>query len=301
MEGGIDMKLALFSVSYAGFWGQAYLNLEDFIVKSGELGYDGVEIMGKRPHAFPEDMTKERIEKINNLLRANGLKLACMSAYTNFTAGYESREVPFLDLQVSYIDKLAHVTKELGGNLIRVFTGYEVNGISITDQWSQCVKGLRASCDVASEYGVTVGVQNHHDIGVHTDALMELISDVNKKNIKPMFDAWSPTLRGENIKGTALEMAPKTVYTTVADYIRLPRYKYNPELVNYKNLEEDLIKAVPMGQGFIDYKGFFDNLKHGGYDGWVSYEMCSPLRGGGQMGNLDFCAKEFLKYMHNYK
>jgi len=42
-------NLLLHSVSYAGFWGQAALSLDQFIDKAAELGYDGVMLMAKRP------------------------------------------------------------------------------------------------------------------------------------------------------------------------------------------------------------------------------------------------------------
>jgi sugar phosphate isomerase/epimerase len=54
---------------------------------------------------------------------------------------------------------------------------------------------------------------------------------------------------------------------------------------------------VPMGEGFIDYRGFFAALREAGYNGTVAYEMCSPLRGGGGEENLDRCARRFLEYM----
>jgi hypothetical protein len=38
-------------------------------------------------------------------------------------------------------------------------------------------------------------------------------------------------------------------------------------------------------------------LRDGGYRGPVAYEMCSPLRGGGSIENLDRCARKFLEYM----
>jgi sugar phosphate isomerase/epimerase len=52
-----------------------------------------------------------------------------------------------------------------------------------------------------------------------------------------------------------------------------------------------------MGEGFIDYPGFLRALREIGYDGYVAYEMCSPLRGGGSEQNLDRCARRFLEYM----
>ena len=38
-------------------------------------------------------------------------------------------------------------------------------------------------------------------------------------------------------------------------------------------------------------------LKAAGYAGWVSYEMCSPIRGGGSIENLERYAGAFLAYM----
>jgi sugar phosphate isomerase/epimerase len=84
------------------------------------------------------------------------------------------------------------------------------------------------------------------------------------------------------------------VQTTLADYVRLPRYRYVPGLVNYERLE-DAVRAVPLGEGFLDLDGFFAGLREGGFDGYVAYEMCSPLRGGGGEENLDRAAGTSLE------
>ena len=55
------MKLSLFSVSYAGYWGQDKLELPAFIGKAASLGYDAVMIAGKRPHLSPLDSDADRI------------------------------------------------------------------------------------------------------------------------------------------------------------------------------------------------------------------------------------------------
>ena len=110
------------------------------------------------------------------------------------------------------------------------------------------------------------------------------------------FDAWSPALRGEDLYLAAKKAAPHAVATTCADYVRLRRHTYVPELVNYRRMEPDLVRAVPMGEGVNDYRAFFRGLRDGGFQGWVNYEMCSPLRGGGDEKNLDACARQFLGY-----
>lgn len=293
------MKTALFSVSYAGLWGQTRLDLPDFIDRAHTLGYEGVMLMGKRPHASILDMTPDKRQALRERLERNGLPLASIAGYTNFTAGLESMEVPLVEMQVKYIEELARLASDLGGDSVRLFTGYEVAGQAISALWSRCVDALRICSDVAEPYGVTLGVQNHHDIGVHTDAYLELLNDVDRPNVKAMFDAWSPALRGEDLYTAAKKAAPLTIATTCADYVRLPRYTYQPDLINYRTPGPDLVRAVPMGEGCIDYRSFLQGLRDGGFDGWVNFEMCSPTRGGRGEANLDAFASQFLKYFRS--
>jgi sugar phosphate isomerase/epimerase len=144
---------------------------------------------------------------------------------------------------------------------------------------------------------MSVAVQNHHDVALHTSALLELLHDVGRANCKLGFDAWSPALRGEDLYEAAKIAAPHTVITTNADYVRLPRYRYRPELVNYESATPELVRAVPFGTGFIDYTAFFRGLRDGGFCGLATFEMCSPVRGGGALENLDNYARTYVRWM----
>ena len=133
---------------------------------------------------------------------------------------------------------------------------------------------------MAADQGVILGVQNHHDVGVGVASYCEFLDEVDHPNCRAMFDPWAPALHGDDLKLWARRLAPRMVQTTLADYVRLPRYRYVPGLVNYEKLG-DAVRAVPLGDGFLDLDGFFAGLREGGFDGYVAYEMCSPLRGGG--------------------
>ena len=94
-------------------------------------------------------------------------------------------------------------------------------------------------------------------------------------------------------------MKPFIVHTTAAQYVRLPRYLYQETLINYTE-EQALIRAVPMDRGFVDYETFINALKEIGYQGYIGYEMCAPLEGGGEIDNLDAKAKAFLDYVGKF-
>ena len=291
------MRPILFSVTYAGLWGQARLTLEEFIPHAAALGYAGVELMGKRPHLSPLDWADDRLEQLRALCDRNRLEIACLAAYTNFTGGAEARETPFAEMQVQYVESLCRMAQRLGCSLVRVFTAYERDDMPMAEQWERTVAGIRECCRRAAPYGVTIGIQNHHDLAAHSKALMELLREIDQPNCRLMFDPWSPCLRGEELYETAKRAAPHTVYTTVADYVRLPRCRYRPDLTNYALGEPDLVRAAPIGEGDMDNAAFLSGLRAGGYDGPVAYEICSPMRGGGGPENLDRCARAFVRWL----
>ena len=100
---------------------------------------------------------------------------------------------------------------------------------------------LREAAKIAGDYGVILGVQNHHDLGVTAAGMAELLSDVNHPNIKALFDPWSIALTGGDLYQAARQMAPLMVQTTLADYVRIERFAYRPALVNYERRDPDWV------------------------------------------------------------
>ncbi len=288
----------LFSVSYAGLWGQHPLDLLSFIRKAGALGYRAVELMGKRPHVSILDADDAQLAAIRDAAAQSGLEIATIAAYTNFTMGRDT-EIPSVEIQVAYVRSLAEIAAKLGARIVRIFTGYATEVEGYARDWELCVRGVRECAEAAARCGVILGVQNHHDVGVGVDSYVEFLDDVGHPNCRAMFDPWSPALHGTDLRAAARRLAPRMVQTTLADYLRLPRYAYLPGLVNYKRLD-DMIRAVPLGEGFLNLEGFMAGLREGGFQGYVAYEMCSPLRGGGSEENLDRAARLSLERINQW-
>ncbi|MDP7020271.1 MAG: sugar phosphate isomerase/epimerase family protein [Pirellulaceae bacterium] len=289
------MKLCLFSISYAGLWGQDVLPLPGVIAKAAELGYDGVMLAGKRPHLSVLDYSADKTAELRDLLQQHDLACLVIGAYTDFS--HYVSELPSVELQIGYVEQLAKLAQQLDCRIVRVFTAYDRGAESPLATWTRLVGVFQEMCDRCGEHGVSVAVQNHHDLCLETPGLLEFLSDINRENCQLGFDAWSPALRGEDLAVAAKMAAPHTAITTNADYVRFARYRYQPDLVNYARAEVDMVRAVPFGEGFIDYQAFFTGLTSGGFDGVATYEMCSPLRGGGGLSNLDRCAKAYLNWM----
>jgi len=279
----------LFSVSYAGLWGQHRLSLSEFLRKAAALGYAAVELMGKRPHLSVLDVDLAAADRLRQEAQSLGVEIATVAGYTDFTLGRHMPMVPAVEIQVIYVRELARLAQRLGAKIVRVFTGLGGEAAAACRDWDQCVQAVRQCAAVAAEFGVILGVQNHHDVAASVAAYVEFLDEVNHPNCRAMFDPWVPALLGEDLRTAARRLAPRMVQTTLADYVRLPRYAYVPGLENYRRLE-DMLRAVPLGEGFVDLEGFMAGLREGGFQGYVAYEMCAPLRGGGSEENLDRAA-----------
>ena len=292
------MKPCLFSVSYAGFWGQAALTLPEFISSAGRLGFPAVMLMGKRPHLAAIDTNAAHLDELRQALRAAQVSCEVIGAYTHF-APASAAEVPFIEMQIGYVESLARIGAELGARVVRLFTAYESPQQDLQVSWGRVVAAVREICDRVAPLGTTIAIQNHHDIALSTDALLDLLGEIDRPNCKLGFDAWSPALRGEDLFEVARKAAPHTAITTNADYIQVPRWRYRPEFVNYERQSPDWVRAVEFGKGFIDYRAFFSGLREGGFDGIAVYEMCSPVAGGGAVANLDAKARAYLEWMRS--
>ena len=298
------VKTCLHSVSYTGIWrGQATLTVDEFLLKAKELGFDGVMLGAKRPHVSLLDYDDAARQKLRARIKELGLELVCLAGYTDFTAGIDKPGVPNVEIQAIYVGELARLARDLGTSMVRIYTGYERPDIPYDKQYAMVVEGLQQAGKLAAKYGITLAIQNHHDIALHHDAMKWLLDEVNLPNVKAAFDCWSPTLEGlssEEIKKAVHSLKPYIVHTTTADYAMLPRFRYNSNQTNYIALESQM-RAVEMGKGFLDYKTFINALKEIGYQGYIAYEMCEVLEGGGSVENLDKAAKAFLEYVKQFK
>ncbi len=298
------VRTCLHSVSYMGIWrGQATLTVDEFLLKAKELGYDGVMLAAKRPHVSVLDYDDAARQKLKSRIKELGLELVCLAGYCDFTAGVDKAGIPNVEIQATYIGELARMARDLGTGMVRVYTGYERPDVPYDKQYALVVEGLQIAGKLAAKYGVTLAIQNHHDIAIHHEAMKWLLDEINLPNVKAAFDCWSPTLEGltsEEIRKAIRIMKPYIVHTTTADYKELPRYTYELNHTNYVKRESQM-RAVPIGEGFLDYKSFINTLKEIGYQGYITYEMCEVLEGGGSVQNLDKAAKAFLEYVKQFR
>ncbi len=127
VKGRTGMRTALHTISYSGSWGQATLSLEATIERAAAIGFDGIMLAAKRPHASLLDMKTDARRSLRAKMQECGIGIECLAAYTNFTADAEHGEIPHREMQVYYVGDLCRLVVDLGGTVVRIFTGLGLN------------------------------------------------------------------------------------------------------------------------------------------------------------------------------
>lgn len=268
------MKLALHSVSYSGkaYEGQCYLPIEKTISKAAELGFDAIELMAKRPHASLLDLDEIAQMDIKGVVKAKGLELSCLAAYNDFAdPNPYHREV-----ELYYVKGVIRLAKSLGAKIVRVFAsamGDMHTGASHSQQWNWVVEYLAEAAKYAGEYGVILALQNHAPIVGSYKSMLAMIKEVNSENLKAALDAQLLDPAKEPCVEAVHEVGDLIVYSTTGDH------------------------GLPLDKQDVDWKAFIGALKEIGYDGFLAYEICGAVEGGGQEENLDRVARRSLEYL----
>jgi len=294
------MKFILHSVSYSPAWkGQTTLPLDKVIDKAAQLGFDGVEFIAKRPHASPLDLGADDRKRLKETIRSKGLELACIAGYQDFSSGLDHPDMAHFEKELLYLRETVRLASDLDCRIVRIYSGFLRPQIPYEDQWTWCVQYIREGARFAEDQGVVLALQNHSEITVHYEDVLQMIQEIGSPAMKVAFDAPYVLKTGEPYENAVSALGSLIVYSTASDFSQREVAFHNApstfKMTGYYTLKRTL--AVPAGEGQIDYRRYFRALRGVGYDAYMAYEICTPIRGGGSEANLDRCASLSLAHL----
>ncbi len=286
------MKVALYSVSYAGLWydGKALSN-EELIFRSKEYGFDGVEIDGKRPHGFPLDLDEKERKKIRDLAKSQGIEIIGVAGNSNFVSPFaedQENELLMLSEQI----RLAH---DLEARIVRVFLAWPkmslIDGIGNYDvprkyaidaifpgpdvtarqRWKWAKECLKEGAEIAGKYGVTLALQNHSPYIMHKEDgyydILEMVREVGSDYLKCALDC--PLLQCQD-DDYIIKAVKETGSLEVISH-------YGGEFERDNSGKVIQVPIRGRDKKLINYPVFIKALKDVGYDGYLSFEFCHPV------------------------
>ncbi len=282
------MKISLHSVSYAGFFYRGNpLSIREIMVRLSNFGYDGVELMAKRPHADPMDLDEKARRELRELADSYGVELANLAAYNDSSGP----DVFKRELNLLYIHEVLELARDLDIRTVRVFAA----GMRDVDEtipywkhWELCREGLSEAAKWAEDYGVTLALQNHPPIIESYRDVIEMIEEVGSDSLKACIDPelllWCGDIdaRSENLEDRLLEIYGEC--KNLLTFIHVGDSAIRSGKILWlaggggSRLRAERIERVILGEGMFGKitEPFIKAIKQIGYDGFLSFEICSP-------------------------
>lgn len=245
----------------------------------------GVEVrLGNDGSVF--GMTKRAdVKKIKDEFEKSGIVITDLGSSVCLM-GYDEQSVK--DMQ-PVIDKAA----EIGCRGVRVFLGnfaVRVNPDKPEPDYRGIVKALAEICDDAKKKNVEIWVETHNEFATGK-VLKRLLKDVNRENLKIIWDVIHPIEDGETIEETWAQIGKSIAHVHIKDGVN----RHDPEWHDFQ--------YTRLGEGELPLYELLDLLKNAGYDGYVSLEWESAWRPELQAfpQDLDYILKQYNDFLESYR
>ena len=197
-EGGLKMKIGMFTMSYKR------LPLERAFKDAARFGYDGIEIWGGRPHAYPMDLKRGGIHEIKELSRKYDLSIIGYTPETNMypynmMIGSEAMRRESLD----YIELSMDMAKEMGAGFTLISAAHAGYETSRQEYWPRLIKNLKELASHAESIGLDLVLepltQYESNVVVTCNDLVTALNEVGSGRLVGMCDICPPFCNQEPI------------------------------------------------------------------------------------------------------
>lgn len=248
------MKTAILSVLFCRY------PLDRTLEAVARIGYDGIDLYGGRPHAYPWDMDDERIAEVLRLKEKHRLEIPMYTPETlaypyNIPSPYkQERQETF-----EYLSKAIDVAAKLEVPRIQITCGHAGNNTTRGENYARIYEVLAPLVEQAEKKRVTIILEAltvmESNTVVFADDLVEVLRHIDSPNLKTMMDTVTPMANREAFADHFEKLGDNI------DYIHL---------VDSDGVSE---AHLPLGQGIIDLPALMDTLRRYGYDGWLCIEI----------------------------
>jgi fructoselysine 3-epimerase len=234
------------------------LEAVDVIAKAG---FCAVELMADRPHAFPDDLTAEKISALNQSLNERKLKVTSLNACVVTTLG-EAHNPSWLEedwqkreRRIRYTLDCMRLAAALGIGKVTTQPGGPIPANTIRgDSWRLFVANMHRVVPLARRLGVKLLLEPAPDMLIETsDHMLELLKEVDASDeLAVSFDLVHCYCAGED---------PLAAWEKLQPHVALVRIADAPENTVHSHLQ--------LGEGVLDIRSFLEAVEKSGYQGYV--------------------------------
>jgi sugar phosphate isomerase/epimerase len=256
------MRLAFSTNAYTHF------PLSEALRDVQAAGFDGVEILADKPHAYPGDVTSEMIATIRQDLRQLELNVSNINANCTFGYWKDAPAEPYFEPslispqpqlctdRIRLIGKAMELAAGVGADNISITSGRMLAGMPPEPAARQFEESIRAVLKLADQYAVNVGIECEPGLFLEYAAeLREWIDRIGHPRLGANLDIGHCQVMGESIPA-AIDLLGDRIWNLHVEDI--------PGRKHYH--------LIP-GQGTVDWPGVRSALRGIGYRRFLTVEL----------------------------
>jgi sugar phosphate isomerase/epimerase len=253
------MKLAFSTNAFKRY------SLEDSIKEIGAIGYEGVEILCDIPHLFPPLLSKQRLSRLNSLLKKQHLKVSNLNAFTLFAVNdvyhpsWIEMDKHSTDIRILHTINCLKAARLLDAKNISTEGGgpQTANAGERRDLVKLFAKNIEHAVKIAEAERVRILVEPEPGLIIENSSqITEFLKSFDSKSIAMNCDLGHFFCVGED---------PAEVVYQLADYIG----HFHLADISSDRVHNHLLP----GTGAINFKDIFDATRSVGYEGYITVEL----------------------------
>jgi len=248
------MKIALFTAGFSKY------PIENAFEAAHKYGYDGIEIGGYRPHAYPIDLVNGDYKKIVALSEKFNLPIVSYAPENNgspYSLVFRDEKMNAESLE--YFKTAIDASKLIKSQYCMFACNHPGYGRDKEVVKKQFINNMKILAEHAEKVGVTIILEPvtpfEGTILVTSDDLVWAVREINSPNVKGMLDLACPISARE----------------PVIEYFN----KLGKDLrhIHFIDAMSDCEDHLIPGDGAIDFKHLVKMLRDVDYDGYLSIEL----------------------------
>lgn len=253
------MQFAFSSNAFTNF------TLIESISQIAQIGYQGVEIMCDKPHAYPPDIDQESLSKIKSTLSSNNIQISNLNAFTLFALG-DTYHPSWIDLnpekrkeRINHTKNCIELASQLGAKTISLEPGGPLYpGISQnrSELYQIFADGIKEVIPFAEKNKIKMLIEPEPGLLLQTSKeYLEFMKNFESEFLKLNFDIGHFYCVSED---------PVVLVNELADYI---------EHFHLADIKGRVHNHLIPGLGDIHIKDILFAIKDSKYKGFVTIEL----------------------------
>lgn len=254
------------------------IGVREGLKKAKEVGAEGVQIYAVSGEMDPANLSPTQRKELKSYIDSLGLEI---SALCGDLGGHGFQDIAANPAKVEKSKRIMDLAKELGTNIVTTHIG-----IVPSDKNGSVFAAMQQSCEELSQYASSMGGFFAIETGPETaEHLKGFLDTLSSRGVSVNFDPANMVMvTGDDPVRGVHTLKEYIVHTHVKDGVRYkevdPREIYGAlgyEPMDHGKIAEmvrsgEIFREVPLGEGKVDFKAYFQALQDIGYKGYLTIE-----------------------------